>query len=424
MNEGKDDTKASSQAWRKKPRQFAPKSKLGCKTYQSKAMSFFEHICVNNLNEYYPNELWRKTLMLFSQTVPAVRHAAVALALLHRRYHDGDSILPGHYPLSHYNNAIQLVLGQRSVDSVEAMMTTLLVCYLFTCFDNLAGNYQQATIHLRGGLELSRSTPKDFLRKSNDLNKNIVPSSHVLLAETVKQLRRLDMHASAYMVDWSTVDIQESAEEVTLFWKGMFESVDQAADCLQTLVSQTMELQWMAQGVKFADGAPPEASKEYVIGKLETWSRCFEEMLTRTNQYGKDIKNCRLISLLRLQSKVLWILACGLGPGREMEYDSFLIEFLQCVALADDVSAGHHTYAGSSKLAFTPDIAIIPILYIIGAKCRDPTVRRQVLRILRRQPLREAVWDSAFAAKALERIVEIEESNRIGPRATSMMEIE
>lgn len=88
---------------------------------QTEAMSFFELISVKHLNEYYPSESWRKTLMLILQTVPSVRHAAIALALLHRDYHNCCSTVPEHEPLLHYNKAIQLVLAQKSDDSIEQM---------------------------------------------------------------------------------------------------------------------------------------------------------------------------------------------------------------------------------------------------------------------------------------------------------------
>ncbi|KAK2030804.1 hypothetical protein LX32DRAFT_310957 [Colletotrichum zoysiae] len=57
---------------------------------------------------------------------------------------------------------------------------------------------------------------------------------------------------------------------------------------------------------------------------------------------------------------------------------------------------------------FTPEVGILPVLYIIGAKCRHPLVRREALGILRRQPMREAVWDIIVAAKVVERIIEVE----------------
>jgi hypothetical protein len=92
-----------------------------------------------------------------------------------------------------------------------------------------------------------------------------------------------------------------------------------------------------------------------------------------------------------------------------MEYDNFLTQFQQCVALAGDLATVHERYSGSLKPTFTPEIGIIPVLYIIGAKCRHPVVRREALGILRRQPIREAVWDSLAVARVVERVIEIEE---------------
>jgi hypothetical protein len=50
---------------------------------QAEAMWFFKYILIKHLNEYRLCESWRKTLMFFSQTVPSVRYAAIALALIH-----------------------------------------------------------------------------------------------------------------------------------------------------------------------------------------------------------------------------------------------------------------------------------------------------------------------------------------------------
>ncbi|GKU06843.1 c6 transcription [Fusarium langsethiae] len=513
MNGSNSKTGSNSQAWRKKPRQFAPKSKLGCKTCkirrikcdqarpsclkcqstgrtcdgydvashlvglevktsqyhhpeavpalncgssnsyaasnvrqvpythhqshhslifqnprallllpvdsaQAEAMSFFEVTSVKHLNEYYPSESWRETLMLFSQTIPSVRHAAVALSLIHRSFHDGCSTQSEYRALFHYNKAIQLFLALNSGDDVEAMVTTLLVCYLFTSFDNLSGNYRRAMIHLQGGVKLSRSIPSLMLDGTS------VSSVNVFLMEVVKQLRRLDMQAGAYLVGWSPVDIQVTFGEEPLFLNEAFESVDHATNCHQVLLARAMGIHWMAQEASFVDGVPSVYSKQLVIEELESWSRRFQDMLSTNNHYSTDIESNRLITLLKLQNIVLWILVSSLGPDREMEYDKFLPVFQRCVAMVDEVAIGHQHHEGSSKPRFTQDVAILPILYIIGAKCRDPMVRRDVLRILRRQPLREAVWDSAFAARAVERIFEIEEEKVGGGSIKTMEEID
>ncbi|KAF7183975.1 hypothetical protein CNMCM7691_004465 [Aspergillus felis] len=494
MDEVKENTKRANQAWRRKPRKFAPKSRLGCKTCnetpvafknetteiesshyhnekvhraescdsyppcttisaylpkkgysqyhgliwqnlgpfmilpvtgsaQAEAMWFFEHISIKHLNEYRPCESWRKTLIFFSQTVPSVRYAAIALALIHRNYLYRDSSEHVHQPQSsrdwlwdnaplfHYNRAIRLLLNQENVDSTEITAVTLLVCYLFTCFDHLAGNYVQAVKHLRGGVELSRNIDKAILNNNNTYDDSEPSGVRTFICQVTRQIRRLDMQAVSFLVDWTPVDIQETFMSQLPPSDGTFRSLDQAADHLQILVARVMRLRHTEQQISSMDTMPPSPSslKDIVLGQLETWSSSFKNTLQQGRSYETDSETYPLVSLLRLQHTIARTLLSCCGPGREMDYDNFLPQFQECVALAGDVAAAHARYSEPLRPTFTPEIGIIPLLYIIGVKCRHPKVRREVLGILRRQPTREAVWDSISAARVVERVIEIEE---------------
>ncbi|KAJ5995160.1 hypothetical protein N7481_002137 [Penicillium waksmanii] len=388
---------------------------------QAEAMCFFEDISIKHLNEYRPCESWRKTLMLFSQTVPSVRHAATALAMIHRKYlnrHSNDMVYEPYFlkdqlldktSLLHYNRAIQLLLNPESGDGAEITAITLLVSYLFTCFDHLVGDDVQAVKHLRGGVELSRSIDNSTMYSYT--YHDAQPSGfHAIIGQVTKQIRRLDMQAGMFLVDWTPANIQEPFTSHLTLFHSTFWSLDQAADHLQILVSQVMWLRNTEQQSAPTTTMPPLPSslKDMVLGQLETWSSLFEKLL-RGNRSESVFETDRLISLLRLQHTIAWILLSSHGPGGEMDYDNFLPQFQQCVALASEVAAAHQRYAGSSRSTFTPEIGIIPILYIIGAKCRHPIVRHEVLGILRRQLIREASWDSITTARVVEQIIEIEE---------------
>ncbi|KAI1746481.1 hypothetical protein F4782DRAFT_524332, partial [Xylaria castorea] len=523
MDETKnEDTKTANQAWRRKPRKFAPKSRLGCKTCkirrvkcdlsrpscvkcqstgrtcdgyseiplafktevesshyhnekanraescdsyhpcttisayqprqrhakyeglilqnlgpfmilpvtgsaQTEAMCFFEYISIKHLNEYHPCESWRKTLMFFSQTIPSVRYAAIALALIHRRVHQPQSLkdwLPEKAPLFYYNRAIQLLLNQEIGDSTETTAITLLVCYLFTCFDHLACNYVQAMKHLRGGVELSRNIDKAILDDNNKYDDAKTSGARTLICQITRQIRRLDMQAVTFLVDWTPADIQETLMPQLPPSDSAFKSFDQAADHLQILVARVMGLRNTEQQMPPPGEmpSPPSSLKNIVLGQLETWSSLFDNMLQQGSSYETDSETYPLISLLRLQHTIAWTLLSSYGSGREMDYDNFLPKFQQCVALAGDVAAAHERYSGSLKPTFTPEVGIVPVLYIIGAKCRHPVVRREALSILRRQPIREAVWDSISAARVVERIIEIEEGGSEEGEMTQRME--
>lgn len=361
--------------------------------------------------------------MFFSQTVPSVRHAAMALALIHRRYMDRDSSdrvhrsqsfqgwLPDKAPLLHYNRAIQLLLSQQSGDSTQTTAVTLLVCYLFTCFDHLACNYVQAVKHLRGGLELSRNINKAIKNDNCTHDAAKFSGFRTLIYQITRQIRRLDMQAVMFLVDWSPADIQETFMAQLPPCDSVFRSLEQAADHLQILVSRVMSLRNTEQQMSKMGqmSQSPLSLRDGVFEQLETWSTLFENMPQQGGSYETDSGTDPLISVMHLHYIMAWILLSSCGTGREMDYDDFLPQFQRCVALADDVVAAHERYSGSLMPTFTPEIRIIPVLYIIGVKCRHPTVRRKVVSILRRQPIREAVWDSFSAARVVEQVIEIEE---------------
>jgi hypothetical protein len=388
---------------------------------QAEAMCFFEYISIKHLNEYHPCKSWRKTLIFFSQTVPSVRYAAIALALVHRNYLDNDSgnrmnqrqsskdWLSDEAPLLHYNRAIQLLLSQESSHSAESTAVTLLVCYLFTCFDHLAGNYVQAVKHLRGGVELSRNIDQAILH--NNSTDDAKPSEvHTIICQVTRQIRRLDMQAATFLVDWAPADIEDTFMSQLSLSSNTIWSLVQAADYLQVLLARVMRLRNTEQMPQIDNMSPSHSSlKDIVLRQLETWSSLFESILQQSSSYETDSETYRLISLLRLQHTIAWILLSSHGPGREIDYDNFLPQFQKCIALAGEIAAAHEQYSGSSTPTFTPEIGIVPLLYIIGVKCRHPIVRREVLSILRWQPIREAVWDSISAARVVERVIEIEE---------------
>ncbi|KAL3471867.1 hypothetical protein BJX99DRAFT_250070 [Aspergillus californicus] len=513
--------KVANQAWRKKPRKFAPKSRLGCKTCKIRRVKcdlsrpsclrcrstgrtcdgYSEiplalktenteiessrhsnekadtvqgydscHLCtmisayqstpeqwqveyhgpilqnlgplmilpyhsVKHLIEYQPCESWRDTLMFFSQTVPSVRCAAIALALTHRNYLDrhysnrvrrSQSLkgwLPDKAALIHYNRAIQLLLSQESGGSIEVTAITLLVCYLFICFDHLAGNDVQAVNHLCGSVELSRSINKAIVNNSSTYDNANHLNVRTLICQVTRQIRRLDMQAVTFLVDWTPADIQDTLISQISVSGSTFRSLGQAADHLQILVARVMRLCNTGQQISPMGELPPLPSslKDVVLEQLQTWSSLFKNILQQGSIYTADPKTYPLVSLLRLQHTAAWILLSVCGPGREMDYENFTPQFQQCVAWAGDVAAAHERFSGSLQPTFTPEIGLVPVLYLIGVKCRHPMVRREVLSILRRQPIREASWDSIYTARVVERVIEIEESGSVEEQVIQSM---
>jgi hypothetical protein len=350
--------------------------------------------------------------MYFSQTVPSIRYAAVALGVMHRNYmsRDSGSWLPDKAPLQYYNQAIQHLLSHRTSEYIETTAVTLLVCYLFICFDQLSGDYVQAFKHLRGGLDLLRSIDKDWLDSNCGPGADTTSRARLLLCEVVKRIRRLDLQAVMFVSDWLPFDIQGTMSQLTPP-NGAFQSFENAADDLYTLVAGVMSIRNMEQQIVMSGETPPRPPplKDLILRHMEVWLSLFENLVQQGDHHYPSSSSHPLASMLRLQFLMARTYLSSYGPGREMEYDDFLPEFQQCVVLARDVAVTH-------KATLTPEIGIVPLLYLIGVKCRHPGVRREALDILRRHPIREAVWDTMFTAKVVERVIEIEEAGMVAPK--------
>ncbi|CAI6333628.1 unnamed protein product [Periconia digitata] len=390
---------------------------------QGEAMIFFECISIEHLNAYRPSTPWRHTLMYFSQTVPSVRYAALAVASIHRKYLNRNRTvgapksqflknwLDDQTPLDYYNRAIQLLLKHGSSSDTEAIAITLLVCYLFICFDHLAGDDVQAMKHLSEGVKLSRNAI-NLARDNVDAYHDFEASKlSMLVSQVTNQIRRLDTQAVQFITDWNPLDIRISVMSWFPSSRTVFQSLDQAAEFLQVLLARVMRLRWYTsqeqQIYSVGEVVTSNSSlQEEIRVHLRMWLSMFENMLQ--HDYLCATNSC--ISLMRLQYVIAGLLLNTCGSGREMDYDDFLPQFQQAMTLARDVAAVPKVDTESSQPTFTPETGIVPVLFIIGSKCRHPRLRREAISILRQRPIREAAWESTATARVIERIIEIEES--------------
>jgi Fungal specific transcription factor domain/Fungal Zn(2)-Cys(6) binuclear cluster domain len=65
--------------------------------------------------------------------------------------------------------------------------------------------------------------------------------------------------------------------------------------------------------------------------------------------------------------------------------------------------------AQTIKPTFSLSLGIIPPLYIVSTRCRDPVIRRKAIHLLSICKRREGVWDSWLSSQVARRILEIEE---------------
>lgn len=74
------------------------------------------------------------------------------------------------------------------------------------------------------------------------------------------------------------------------------------------------------------------------------------------------------------------MLARGIASPTEMVYDEYLDDFRYIVSEFDDLVENSQI---ESSPIFENDLGLIPLLYLVASRCRDPWLRREAIGLLR-----------------------------------------
>lgn len=134
---------------------------------------------------------------------------------------------------------------------------------------------------------------------------------------------------------------------------------------------------------------------------LERWNAAFWPLYTsaRTNKKADMGAYYRAISL-QLQYQASWACVRAVSFSRYDTIYSLTPAFREIVRLSAVLLPQQHRMGGGSEV-FTIDNGPTMALFIVAVKCRDPEVREDALRLLKKYPRRDGLWDSrAFAVIA------------------------
>lgn len=241
------------------------------------------------------------------------------------------------------------------------------------------------------------------------------------------------MQAATFLLEWSPQillddDLDTVADPSCPIGPAYlkFSSLNQAADYMEYLIQKTMGLrQWEGQFLMAHRRGLAEVSvlfgeflswQKGMVNQLEEWSSAFAVFIQQTAEQSYPSSQ-RLIQMLQFHYITMSTFLSVSTSATEMSYDKVLPQFRAAVKLAsglvhqsDVASEGPMTTTSNTEPCFTLEMGIIAALFLIGSKCRDPIVRREVISILK-VPRREGVWDSVSAGKVVERMMTIEEGH-------------
>lgn len=140
----------------------------------------------------------------------------------------------------------------------------------------------------------------------------------------------------------------------------------------------------------------------------------FKEVYGKIDEYDSAVK-CqdppfrRSIAFLKILYHVVMITTQMRNSSSECAVDAYTNDFEEMVFWIDEYMRRGEGSLTPVKVSYSFELGVVPILSGIVCRCRDPSIRRRALNLLRVSRRREALWDSFVTACACERVIRIEE---------------
>ncbi len=359
-----------------------------------------------------------------------VSHALAALGSLHESldlmYEErtAHAKRQWYFSLQQCNKAIRLLTHQASSPPpIEVILTS---CILFTAFENMTNHCETALDHVRSGMKVLRQ------RETSAIAVDQTTSECELINDQLAPMfSRLSTSISDIGAGTDLFSAERRLLESAVGQKShfhlpkMFVGLDDARECLHAILDEAFR-----DLGSLADGPDTSSAAEKVLEYkrlLKKWRLSFEfyfdsrkASLYDVRGQCKDIQMIREMKLLKIHSLFACVLILTEPFGDETLFDEHVDEFNQIVHLCQEVieeeDPNKLPLRGSpcARLSFSFDLCLIPPLWLVGSRCRDPAVRRKAIKLLYYSRRCEGVWSSFIFAMILEKVVEIEEAGLQG----------
>lgn len=366
------------------------------------------------LSSFYGSDFWAQETLRVAHQYPALFHAITAFGSIHHSYLSDET--PSDVPRIGTNNQIEFGLSEfnRAIKSMSALMTQkelsmadqqaiLTTCVLFTGISSLQGRQSQAFMHVKNGLRMIH-----HWRLSNRI---MTPAEKNAVDMLLLTFVRLDTQIRPYLVgqesllQWTDEDIV-----VALSPQRTFQTTFEAYFELEVLFNKLLRLNFNAYSFKQL-----ALEIESLKNQGEIWDRQFTHLLSTITPNASELDALDFIRLRREYARA--ILSCLVINAKNNVHDDLIpiyeaiIEFSEKV-LQKDSHTPRQGVPDSQKLEhpiFVLGSTVIEPLFFTATRCREPTLRRRALYLMRLCPRREGICEGMMASKVAQKAIEVEE---------------
>ncbi|ERF68816.1 hypothetical protein EPUS_06260 [Endocarpon pusillum Z07020] len=443
----------------------APSTAISQDSREQRFFEYFKTRTVLDLVSGFNSELWSLYVLQLAHKEPAVRHIVIGIGCLHKQFESaatGD-IFDSRFALKQYSTAIKHVIGSFNPGSQQSIDVALLTCALFALFESLQGHYRSALTHITSGLKVlqerqanNSSSPSSYklARFLEDLFNRLGPQ--VLEVADIQSMRETCLQDITVPSTFSS--IEEAEVILTSIWHRIH------------YIMLYLEASTSAGFLPLLDPGKQELLGTMLARFFGRWSAAFDEYLANKLRSKLSCGGSPKIQMepglyiLRMWRELIKVWQGLDASAGETAWDPFIDQFKLIADLATsfvdqsakttayystpmtstlrDAPRPHTLLGGSKSTAALTDLfglsghiqsnrsnvphapvpapnikptlslstGIIMPLYVVASRCRDPAIRRQVIRVLSICNRREGIWDSQFSSQVARQILEIEEA--------------
>ncbi|KAL7936777.1 hypothetical protein V8C35DRAFT_296438 [Trichoderma chlorosporum] len=452
---------------------YEPSHNLALMHTESLYFDLFRVQTASELSGYFDSTFWTRRVLQECHFEPAIRHAVVALGALYKTLEQScepdsppfpgamsrmDSVMcHWHVAIRKYSEACNAML-LLSGDRLATNKTRLMASVLLACFDSFIGDHRQAIVQIQTGLRLLARIQYDRTQLPHS-SERVEEDLLIIFTRFAIQAKSYDMafhFPHPYVIQLGPTSLKDPSSPLSDMGSPQpsspiphqFSSLrearlasDQLCEMLLRFIehlqyakkepSYTLPPSWRQLGATFQ-------------GQIDSWSEAFEPIFQSRLQPGMNLLEKSGIAALKMFQINTNVIFLTIFCDAEVQFDAFLPHFKAIVSLGWEVvgddekrtaiepcpdpqrckqqhsvpntalRAGKLT-AHHIKPSFSADLGIVPPLFVVATKCREPTVRREAIRLLRSSARREGMWDSELTANIAQWVMEIEESENPFP---------
>jgi hypothetical protein len=332
-----------------------------------------------------------------------VKHLLVALASLQEQtvMQSGNSSELGVLSANHYQKALVLLADRAQTLDVQVVLVS---CLLSIALENFRRDTQTSFMHLKSGLRVLRewkASLQSHPYNTGDASDNIEKFIEPVFAQ-------LELTAALTGDD----DKDGPNHETQLRW--VRPSMPNVFSDFATAREKLYEIgYWMnilnKQESLFKAGSQRFIDVDLLFNQWENAFAMYRAAVPSPSSFD-EIEHRAMKAVYDLHYQTF---LCQGHPETEMVYDSYHEKFEDLIKTAEDIfNYDDDVYDINKCKTGTPysrDPGIVPICWSTSVNCRDPTIRRRAIALLKAHHARCGDADDCSAAAIGEEIIRVEE---------------